>query len=457
MNIVQSIFQSGGAGVIGGLVGIGAFLLLIAVLRSIIKVTHSDQILVITGRRREQSGRTFGFSVERGRAIKVPYFQSVQRLDIGVYPINVRVDGVNSANGISVGADATACVCIDDDDEGMLYSAVERLMGKDRDEIQAQIQQTLVGNFRGALNKATPLQAIGMAENHEEELAEGDASTAIDQGERAQFRRELLKDIDTDLSSFGMRVVSVSLQKIWDSSNYIANLAQKTLAAKRQEVEIEEARLRAIADKAESDSARRTTVAQNQADEKILTAQEKLEVYRREAQGSIERARLEADHSIVEAKNRGESLVQEQLVELQKLKNQTGVTLKARAEERAAEIIAAGEQESVGIIESTRNELLAQKVELLKSSGQAGKLVVFMQQQLPHLFESFKKYAVGLDVDSLVMMDDKSGFSGAVNRGPAAFADFLTYFSKSMGVDIRDFVGSPEERKRSAAKREAAK
>lgn len=452
MNILQSILQSGGAGVVGGLIGIGVFIVLISVLKSIIKVTAPDQILVITGRKRTHSGRTFGFSVERGRATKVPYFQSVQKLDIGVYPINVRVDGVNSANGISVGADATACVCIDDDDEGMLYSAVERLMGKDRDQIQAQIQQTLVGNFRGALNKATPLQAIGMAESYEEENVEGDASRAIDQGERAQFRRELLKDIDADLSSFGMRVVSVSLQKIWDTSNYIANLAQKTLAMKRQQVEIEEARLRAIADKAESDSGRRTTVAKNQADEKILAATQNLEVYRREAQGAIERAKLEADHAIEAAQNKGESLVQEQLVELQKLKNQTEVTLKAEAERKAAEIIASGDQDSVNIVESTRNEILRQKVEMVKSSGQTGKLVLFVQQQLPHLFEAFKKYASGLDVDSLVMMDDEKGFNGAVNRGPAAFADFLAHFSSALGVDIKDFVGTPEVRGREGQK-----
>ena len=48
------------------------------------------------------------------------------------------------------------------DDEAMLYSAVERLMGKNTKQIHDQVQQTLVGNFRGALNKATPLQAIGM-------------------------------------------------------------------------------------------------------------------------------------------------------------------------------------------------------------------------------------------------------------------------------------------------------
>ncbi len=451
MDILQSILQSGGGGVIGGLIGIGVFITFVSVLRSVIKVTLPDHILVVTGRQKVHGGRTFGFSVERGRTVKVPYFQSVQDLDIGIYPINVRVEGVNSANGITVGADATACVCIDDDDEGMLYSAVERLMGKDREQIGAQIQQTLIGNFRGALNKATPLQAIGMAESYEDDSSEVDASHAIDQGERAQFRAELLKDIDSDLSSFGMRVVSVSLQKIWDTSNYIANLAQKTLAEKRQQVEIEEARLRALADKAESDSGRRVTVSHNQADEKILTAKEKLEVYRREAQGQIEQARLEADHAIEEAQNRGESLVQEQQVELQKIQNRTGVTLKAEAERSAAEIIASGEQESVNVIESTRNDILRQKVEMLADTGRAGKTVLFVQQQLPHLFEAFKRYAAGLEVDSFVMMDEERGFNGAVNRGPAAFVDFLAQFSAAMGVDIRDFVGSQEVQERLAA------
>ncbi len=463
MDILQSIFQSGGGGIVGGIVGVGVFITFISVLRSVIKVTLPDHILVVTGRKKVHGGRTFGFSVERGRAVKVPYFQSVQDLDIGIYPINVRVEGVNSANGITVGADATACVCIDDDDEGMLYSAVERLMGKDRDQIEAQIQQTLIGNFRGALNKATPLQAIGMAESYDDDSTESDASQAIDQGERAQFRAELLKDIDADLSSFGMRVVSVSLQKIWDTSNYIANLAQKTLAEKRQQVEIEEARLRALADKAESDAERRITVSHNQADEKILAAQEKLEVYRREAQGQIERARLEADHAIEEAENRGESLVQEQQVELQKIQNRTGVTLKAEAERAAAETLAEGEQESVNVVESTRNDILRQKVEMLSNTGRAGKTVLFVQQQLPHLFNAFKKYAAGMEVDSLVMMDEQRGFNGAVNRGPVAFVDFLAQFSAALGVDVRDFVGSQEVQKRLAelaergGSREAAK
>jgi len=176
-------------GVVYGGLGVAAFIALVGLLKATIRVASPDRILVVTGRKTKHHGRDFGFAVDRGRTIVVPYFQAVGTLDLGVFPINVRVEGVNSANGITMGADATACVCIDDDDEAMLYSAVERLMGKDVRQIHEQIQQTLVGNFRGALNKATPLQAIGM-----EDVGNDDGSSEAELGERAQFRAELLAD-----------------------------------------------------------------------------------------------------------------------------------------------------------------------------------------------------------------------------------------------------------------------
>lgn len=423
--------------VIMGAIGVVAFFVLIGILKGIIRVHLPDRLLVVTGRKKKRNGKTFGFSVERGRTVRVPYLQSINSMDLGILPINVRVEGVNSANGITVGADATACVCIDDDDEGMLYSAVERLMGKNRDEIRSQIQQTLIGNFRGALNKATPLQAIGM------EDATGDDEELMVNGvksERAQFRNELLKDINSDLSSFGMKVVSVSLQKIWDTSNYIANLAQKTLAEKRQQVEIEEARLRADAEKVESDSTMRINISRSEANEKILVSKEKLEVYRRESIASIEQNKLEAEQSISENLNKGEQLVQTQMVELQKLENRSKVILEAEAKEKAAAIHAEGEKEAIEIIEKTRNDILKQKVDMLAKAGNGGRAVLFLQQQLPSLFAAYKKYAAKVKVDNYIVMDDEQGFNGAVNRGPGAFSDFLLKFKDALGVDVKSFI-----------------
>ena len=433
-----------------GVAAVIAFFLIIGLLRSVIRVCPPDQVLVVTGTKTQIRGKNYGFRLQRGGwTFVVPFFQSVRGLGLSTIPIDVRVEGVNSANGITVGADATACVCVDHEDDKLLYSAVERLMGKSRAEIQEQIQQTLVGNFRGALNKTTPLQAIGMVESVEERdrAGEGDSLARNDDqpdddvdGERAQFRAELLRDSNQDLSTFGMRVVSVSLQKIWDTSNYIANLANKTLSMKRQEVEIEEARLKALAESSESDAKRRASVAENSADEQIITAQQELEVQRRTCEAEVEQIRLESDSAIARAESEGERAVQEIAVELRKLQNVSDVTLEADTKRQAAETLADGQNQAVQIVESTHNDLLDQKATMVATAGEVGKIALFVQQQLPTLFAAYERYARELKIDNVVIMDDERGMNGLLNRGPEAFVDFLLRFEDGFGISVKELL-----------------
>ena len=91
------------------------------------------------------------------------------------------------------------------------------------------------------------------------------------------------------------------------------------------------------------------------------------------------------------------------------------------------------------------NDLLSQKVDILKEAGDAGRAVLFIQQQLPHLFDSFREHVKNIKVDSLVVMDDERGFNGAVNRGPAAFADFLHQLDSALGIDVKDLVSGKED------------
>ncbi|MBI4853386.1 MAG: hypothetical protein HY819_16455 [Acidobacteria bacterium] len=444
-----AMFQLDSFFIFGAAAAAVLFFTVVSLLQTIIRVCPPNQVLVIIGAQTTINGKEYGFRIQKGGwTYIVPYFQSAQTLDLGILPINVKIEGVNSANGITVGADATACVCVDDKDEALVYSAVERLIGKSRREIQEQMQQTMVGNVRGALNKTTPLQAIGMDEDRSDEsnassMLVRSSNTALatqNDGERAHFRKELLKDSNQDLSTFGMRVVSVSLQKIWDTSNYIANLASKTLAQKRQEVEIQEARLRARAEQAESDSSRRQMIAINQANEKVLVSQQQLEVFRRECEASIERNRLEADSAIVKAMSEGEKLVQEAMIELQKLKNISQVTLEAEAKKRVAEIRAEGEGEAIKIFQELQNDLLKQKVELISQYGDAAKIAIFVQQHLDKLFQSYQENTQGMSVDNLIIMDPEKGFNGVVNRGPEALADFLKHFEASFGISVRDLM-----------------
>ncbi len=449
------------SGVAGGVLALVLFLGIIAVLRLTIRVCPSNKILVVTGGTETVvDGRKYGFRLQKGGwTFVIPFIQSVQAVDLTIIPINVRVEGVNSANGINVGADATACVCIDDTNETLLYSAVQRLLGKDRPQIQEQIQQTMIGNFRAALNKTTPLQAIGMVESVDDiddvelvsiadeafkggELTERQMEeVATLSGERAIFRRVLLEDCQEDLSTFGIDVVSVSLQRIWDTSNYIANLANKTLSRKRKEVEIEEARLQSRAERSESDAARTMQVAESGADERILEVKQDVELFRREREASVTRARLEANSQIAEAESEGQSQVERMKVELQELKNQSEVTLQAAASRESAEILAGGEAETVDIVQQARNDLLQRKVELLLSAGDIGKIALFMNQ-LPTLFESYSEHAKYQKVDNLLVLNEEDGFNAAVNRGPAALVDFLHQIEEGFGISVRDLMSS---------------
>ena len=379
---------------LGAIAAVTLFLMFVGVVSAVIRVCPPNMVMVVTGAKTTVEGKSIGFRIQKGGWTTVmPYFQQAQLLDFCIVPINVRVEGINSANGITVGADATAFICVAAENNLLLYAAVERLMGKSRREIQDQIQQTMIGNFLGALNKTTRLEDIGMVESVAQintgQLPESiDEVSVLEEGERAQFRQEILRDSNEELRAFEMQVVSVSLQKIWDTSNHIANLAK------------------------------------NQTDERIVEAREKLEVTRRLCEAEIERARLEADGAIAKAQNRGERTVQQAMIELQKLRNISEVTLRTEIEQQAAKVLATGKSQAIHIFEGTKNELLKQKTTMATQFGDAGRFVFFVQQHLPSLFKVYQENTNRVKLDHLVAMEDENGLDRVVNRGPLAMQTF---------------------------------
>jgi uncharacterized membrane protein YqiK len=447
-----------GFAVAGG-IAVFIFLMLVGFLRILVRVCPPNHVMVIQGAKTEVNGKTYGFRVILGgRAIVIPFLHRAELLDLSVLPINVRVEGVNSANGITVGADATACVCVDVEDQALLFTAVERMLGKTRDEIQDQIQQTMIGNFRGAMNRTTPLEAMGMVESVEKvnagELPEAsDAAMRAGEGERAHFRQEMLEDANEDLSSFGMKVVSVAFQRIWDSSDYISNLATKSVAHKRQEVEVQEARLAAVAESAESDSDRRQAIAKARADEAIVEAQQRLGLVEQECNGRVEQARQEADAGIDEANSAARSKVETARSELQEYKNTSDVTLRAEKEKLAAEILSRGDNDAVNILRGVRNELLERKATLLASAGANARVPLFVQQQLGALFDAYADGAKNLRLDNLTFMGDgdDDGVNAAVNRGPAGLVNFLEQFERAFGISVKQFMSASDTERARAA------
>jgi len=174
-------------------------------------------------------------------------------VDLTIVPINVEGDGVNSANGIKVGADAFACVCVDDQNEALLYSAVQQLLGQvEKPRSVTRIHKTMIGNFRGRRDKTTPLQAMHGRERGSEgpmammyvtgkpltpaaAAANAESARVPAKGERACFGSVLLERLPGDRSPSASRWCR-SHAAIWDILHLIANLANKTLSRKRRDV-----------------------------------------------------------------------------------------------------------------------------------------------------------------------------------------------------------------------------
>jgi uncharacterized membrane protein YqiK len=89
---------------LGGVLAVILFLVGAGVLRALVRVCSPDQVLVVTGTKTRVEDKEYGFRIQKGGwTFVIPYFQSAQALDLSIIPINVRIEGVNSANGITVG------------------------------------------------------------------------------------------------------------------------------------------------------------------------------------------------------------------------------------------------------------------------------------------------------------------------------------------------------------------
>lgn len=224
-------------------------LILFAVFAAFIIVTRMlficppNEVLIFSGTHRRiggSDGRMVGYRlVQGGRGIRIPLFEVVDRMNLTNMVIDLRVAGAYSKGGIPLNVQGVANVKISSHTTH-LANAIERFLGRKREEIMAVARETLEGNLRGVLATLTP-----------EEVNQ----------DREKFAAALLHEADTDLARLGLELDTLKIQSVSDDKGYLDSIGRKQTAELIKRSRIAEAENNALSAERTADNKRNQELA----------------------------------------------------------------------------------------------------------------------------------------------------------------------------------------------------
>jgi flotillin len=354
----------GGVLVVLGLTALIVFLLLSFMVKRLLYVSAPNEALVFSGGLRRVAGaeREVGYRIVRGgRALRVPLFEQVDKMDLSNISIDVEVRGAYSKGGIPLNVHGVANVKLPGE-EPLLNNAIERFLGRAERDIRLIAKETLEGNVRGVVAQLTP-----------EEVNE----------DKTRFAQTLLEEAEHDMNRMGLVLDNLKIVNVTDDSGYLNSIGRIRGATVRMGATIAEANAQAeatvqqVQNWAAAETAKLDAdlaIAQQEIQKRILDAQTRREAMIAESQGQVY-AQIAQIAAEIERQKARALQVKRQL--------DADVVQPAEAERRAREEQARGQAATV--IERGRAEAEALKklVEAFRKAGPSGREVLALQKLLP--------------------------------------------------------------------------
>ncbi|MCA9601434.1 MAG: flotillin family protein, partial [Myxococcales bacterium] len=141
-------------------IGVGVLLgmfVLSGVVRTLLSICAPSEIVIISGGKRALAdGREVNYRIVRGgRAWRWPIIEQVDRMDTSLISVPMAMQGAYSEGGIPLAVHAIANVKVSSD-RAVVGNAIERFLGRSREEIARNVKETLEGHLRGVIATMTP-------------------------------------------------------------------------------------------------------------------------------------------------------------------------------------------------------------------------------------------------------------------------------------------------------------
>jgi flotillin len=393
------------------LLAVALFAILILVWKNI-EICAPNEVLIFSGPHRQVNGRTIGYRlVQGGRGFRWPLIEVVNRMDLTNMAIDIRVASAYSKGGIPLNVDAVANVKIASV-EPTIGNAIERLLGKSRQDIMTVARETLEGNLRGVLATLTP-----------EEVNQ----------DREKFAESLLQEADQDLTKLGLELDTLKIQNVSDDRGYLDSLGRKQSAAVIMRSRVAEAENKARA------AERNANNLENQEIAKI--------------NAEVDKARAEAERRVIDAQTRKEAMIAEargevvalvakaqaevavQQARMEQVRLQLEADYIKPAEAKRQQMIAEARGDSATIVERGKAtaEALRRVATTWREAGDSARQI-FVAQKLGGLVGSLMSTVGEIKIDKVTFIDQdlaRSGSNFAVNA--ALTAEQLKH---TLGIDV---------------------
>lgn len=398
----------------GGLVGLLVFF---SFLRKFLVIGRPNELLVFSGRRyRLPTGEVVGSrAVRGGRSLRIPLLERMDRMDMSVMPIDISIRDAYAKGNIRINVDAVANAKITND-ERMLHFAIERLLGKGRQEVRQLVKETLEGTLRGVVSQLTPEEI-----NHD----------------RQKLSEQLKKEVADDLGKMGLQVDTFKIQHISDDVNYLDSIGRIRTAEVLRDAEMAESDAAREAEQAIAQAESRGRVSEENAEAKVAQkANERKRVLAElEAQAKSEEERTAAAGR--EAKAKALQDLQRIRGQLEALRLQAESVIPAEKEREASELRAAGD----AAIRAETGRAQAEALDALhgawREAGESAR-EVFLLQQIDRILERVAGAAEAISVAHVNLIDGGDGRTLARHVGsyPAVVTELLARIKETVGIDI---------------------
>ena len=398
-----------------GLTGAAGAWAFVALLRQLYYICQPSEVLIFSGLRRHTgSGQQVGYrTVRGGSALRIPVLEEVTRLDLSNMTIDLRVENAYSKGGIPLNVSGVANIKISGDEPG-IHNAIERLIGKEQDEIRHIAKETLEGNLRGVMASLTP-----------EQLNE----------DKVTFARTLLEEAEDDLQKLGLVLDTLQIQNISDDVRYLDSIGRKQLVELKRDSRIAEAEAKSQSSMKQAENERITSLRRLDKELAIATAEAEKRVKdaltRRDALVAEVEAKVGAELA------RAEAEIPVQQERIKQVTEQLQADVIAPAESECKTMMAAAKGQAATIVEQGRSQAegLRELVESLKHSGDDAKRL-FLLQKLEPLLTMLSDTVQPIEVEEVNLIGEREG------QANLSLATLLKQFQETTGLRLP--VSEPE-------------